>query len=142
MIESMARSKQENTVPDSKQFREALLTLRSRISTGHHAMLKAHCRATGHRLTPAQLAKAARYPQHKTANLHYNKLGKLIGEHLRFTPPMQKRNKDAIWANVLATGEDLPDEVGQPEFMWTLRPELAEALHSLPWGITPPKPEE
>jgi hypothetical protein len=142
MLAVMASSKQEDSVPDSTQFREALLTLRSEFSTGHHAMLKAHCRADGRRLTPAQLAKAARYPKHNTANLHYNKLGKLIGEHLRFTPPMRKRNKDAIWANVLATGEAPSDDVCQPNFVWTLRPELAEALLSLPWGIIPPTPEE
>jgi len=143
MLAAMARSKQEDPVPDSTQFREALLTLRSEFSTGHHAMLKAHCRADGRRLTPAQLAKAARYPKHVTANLHYNKLGRLIGEHLRFTPPMRKRNHDAIWANVLATGDRLePEEVGQPHFVWTLRPELAEALLSLPWGINPPSRDE
>lgn len=137
----MAKPKTQ-TVPDSAKFREALLTLRAEFSPGHHAMLKAQCRAAGHRLTATQLAKAARYPKHGTANLHYNKLGKLIGEHLQFTPPMKKKNHDAIWANVLATGDSPLEQAGKPDFIWKMRPELAEALLSLPWGVQPPPPSE
>jgi hypothetical protein len=179
----MARSKTDS-VPGTAQFREALLELRAEFTPGHHAMLKAHCRAPGRCLTTTQLAKAARYPKPGTANLHYSKLGRLIGEHLHFTPPMRKKKDEPVWINVLATAaaleplrngavqppppavksklasrdatavagtgktaagaiaeqsvvDPLSAEAGQPNFVWKMRRELAEALLSLPWGIKP-----
>ena len=67
-------------------FKKALLAERDALTERHHAMLKAHYQADDHTLTVTELARAARYETNSAANLHYGKLGKLLGPHLPIKP--------------------------------------------------------
>ena len=128
----------DNAVPEKSAYRAALLAIRGEISDGQHAMLRAHATADGQRLTATELAEAAGYATHSSANLHYGKLGKTLGEQLGFTPPMSRKGGGPVWTNVLATGDEDAAAVSAADFVWTMRPPLYDALMDLPWGIRPP----
>jgi len=124
------------TVPTCEAFKNALLAIRSDITPAQHKMLKAHCLADGHCLTATQLAAAADFANYSAANLQYGFLGKALGQRLGFTPAM-RHNGEPVWTSVLATGQSPTDSAANEHFIWTMRPEVVEALMSLPWGIKP-----
>jgi hypothetical protein len=125
------------SVPSSEAFKNALLAIRADITPAQHRMLKAHCLAERHRITATQLAAAAEFPTYGAANLQYGLLGKSLGQRLGFTPPLRHDNGEPIWTTVLATGESPSGAATNEHFVWLMRPELVEALISLPWGIKP-----
>ncbi|VGO20975.1 hypothetical protein [Pontiella sulfatireligans] len=113
-------------------FKKALLAERGAISDRHRAMLKAHYQADEHTLTATELAAAARYDNYSAANLHYGKLGKLLGAHLPFEPN-KKEGGTPIWITILAVGD--PETPEGEHYRWIMRPELVQALKELPWGM-------
>ncbi|RYD82177.1 MAG: hypothetical protein EOP84_09830 [Verrucomicrobiaceae bacterium] len=121
-------------VPNSEAFKNALLAIRSDITPAQHKMLKAHCLAAEHRITATQLATAAGFANFNAANLQYGFLGKALGEQLSFTPTL-RNNGEPVWTSVLATGERPSDTGASEHYVWTMRPQVVEALLSLPWGI-------
>ncbi len=129
----MNTSQTSSQVPNSARFQDALLALRP-IADGQMKMLREHFRAPGHRLTATQLADAAGYPNYRTANLHYGKLGRALGEYLSFPPPQQDKG-EPLYTSVIAFGEDGTGIGDKAHYVWTMRPELVEALSDLPWGF-------
>jgi predicted HNH restriction endonuclease len=85
-------------------------------------MLQAHYHAPNHTLTATQMSKALGYSKYTAANLHYGKLGKLVGERLRWQPLPEQT------VFVLVTFE----KPGH-EWHWIMRPALADALKQLGW---------
>ncbi|VVB69382.1 Uncharacterised protein [uncultured archaeon] len=68
------------------------------------------------------MAKAMGYPHYVTANLHYGKLGGLVGQELGWTPLPEFK------INVLVDFEK-PGE----NWLWTLKPAVTEAIELLGW---------
>jgi predicted HNH restriction endonuclease len=92
------------------------------IAQYHMRMLQAHYYAPDRTLTATQMSKAMGYLHFKAANLHYGRLGRLVGEKLGYYPlPKQT-------VNVLVEFE----KPGK-EWLWIMRPEVAQALETLGW---------
>jgi predicted HNH restriction endonuclease len=68
------------------------------------------------------MSKALGYPKYSAANLHYGKLGRLVGEQIGWEP----LPKQAVF--VLVTFE----KPGR-EWQWIMRPTVAEALERVGW---------
>lgn len=85
-------------------------------------MLEAQYHATARTVTAAQMAKALGYPSYTAANLHYGRLGRLVGEDLGWRPLPEQ----AVFVLVAfkKTGR---------EWNWIMRPSVARALEQLGW---------
>lgn len=103
------------------------------IAPHHRRMLQAHYHAPDRTLTATQMAKAVGYPNFGSANLHYGRLGRIIGEALSWTPL-----PDPI-VGVLAEFEK-----PKREWNWIMRSTVALALEQLGWveNELPTIPEE
>lgn len=88
-------------------------------------MLRAHAAAADAGLTAQELAEVAGYRTFSTANLHYNKAGKLMAEAMDVTAPETGPAEDQVLTGVLARGGP-PREDG--EFVWVMHPELRDAI--------------
>lgn len=99
-----------------KAFREIV------VAPHHRRMLRFHYHAPNHELTATQMSKALDYPSYKVANLHYGKLGRLVGKQLGWKPLPEQ----AIF--VLVTFE----KPGH-EWHWIMRPEVATAMEQIGW---------
>jgi predicted HNH restriction endonuclease len=95
------------------------------VAPHHMRMLQAHYHQPDHIITATQMSKILGYPTYNAANLHYGKLGRLIGEELGWSP-MPKQN-----IFVLVTFNK-PEH----EWHWILRNEVAGTLELLGWVET------
>jgi 5-methylcytosine-specific restriction enzyme A len=92
------------------------------ISPHHLRMLQAHYYSPDQALTATQMSRALGYSDYRSANLHYGRLGRLVGEKLAWKPlPTQT-------VGVLCTFEK-PER----EWHWIMRPAVARALEQLGW---------
>ena len=92
------------------------------IAPHHMRMLQAHYHAPDHTLTATQMAKALGYPTFAASNLHYGRLGRVIGTALGWDP------LPSTLVYVLAEFEK-PEK----EWFWIMRPAVTEALEKLGW---------
>ena len=92
------------------------------IAPHHLRMLQAHYHAPERTLTATQMAKAVGYNGFGVANLHYGKLGRIIGDALGWTP------LPTTFVGVLSEFEK-PER----EWHWIMRPAVATALEQLGW---------
>ena len=90
-------------------------------------LLLAHYHAPGRTMSATQLAEAVGYEDYRGVNLQYGKLGYKVGKALQHTPTVTYADGRPIWTWVLATGK----RTDGGEWIWTLRPELAQALEEL-----------
>ncbi|HEX8388620.1 MAG TPA: hypothetical protein VF636_06355 [Sphingomonas sp.] len=133
----------EEGVPSTETYREALAGILPTLPPGHKAMLAAHLRAPDHLITATLLAKAAGYSGYEGANLQYGKLGQRVAEAVGFAPPTRE-NGTTIWTCGIARDpsaeieypdtsmlESLERSVGAAHFEWQLRPQVVQALRSL-----------
>ena len=112
-------------IPSPAEFTQALAAVA--VTPGQRAMLKAHAIAGDKGLSANELADAAGYAQHESANLHYGKLGKMIAVYLGIDlPPSATRKGDTVATYMLATGIGT---VADRDFRWIIHPELAAAVN-------------
>ena len=100
-------------------YAEALAALK--LGAHERAMLSAHYKADGRRLTATELAESAGWKSFSSANSHYGKLGKRIAEHVGLN--LHGRDDEA-WTEALATYD-------KDTHKWIMHPELAQALLDL-----------
>ncbi len=72
-------------------------------------------------MTATQMAKAMGYPNYGSANMHYGKLGKLIGNELGWNT--------STGVFTIAEFEKKPKK----DWIWIMRPEVAQAIERLGW---------
>ncbi len=103
------------------------------VAPHHMRMLQAHYHAPRHTLTATQMSKALGYPKYTASNLHYGRLGRLVGDNLGWRPLPEQT------VFVLVTFEK-----PAREWLWIMRPAVATALEKLGWvhGERPEIPEE
>lgn len=103
--------------------------LRSLALAPHHIkMLQMHYYAPDRTITATQMAKAMGYHNYNAANLHYGKLGRLVGHALGWNPTTEEaQNADAVF--ILADFKK-PGKY----WLWIMRSELARAMESLGWS--------
>lgn len=90
-------------------------------------MLLAHARAPQQTMTATELAQAAGYDSFTSANAHYGKLAKKIGDAAGLPPRPSDQRDEVTYTFTLASGEGEPGE----HWRWTLHPEVLDALNSL-----------
>jgi 5-methylcytosine-specific restriction protein A len=93
---------------------------RLQIAPHHLKMLQANYYAPDKTLTATMMAKIMGYQNYNAANLHYGKLGRLIGQELNWIPLPK------FVVNVLVDFEK-PER----EWLWIMKPEVSEALEKL-----------
>lgn len=74
------------SIPDVAAYEEAFREMLPRLAHGYRQMLLANLNAPAQAATPHYLAEAAGYSNYATVNLHYGKLGGMIGNRLRYRP--------------------------------------------------------
>lgn len=107
----------------ASEYAEALQRLGTKLSEKQREMLVAHYRAPDKKVTAGQLASKIGYANFGGANLHYGKLGVLIGQELGL--PEQDLHVGVLVLFIR------PNTEGNKEWVWQMRPELAEALERL-----------
>lgn len=122
-------SSRQGVDPTTEEATRALNRVLPKLSDGQRAMLRAHLKAPGQRITATQLAEAAGYATYSAANLQYGLLGvMLFGE----MPEDLPRRKDGtpIMTCVIASGDD-HREGAEAQWIWKMRPHLVQALNLL-----------
>jgi hypothetical protein len=110
----------------ASEYAEALRSLGTKLSSKHRELLLAHYHAPDRKVTAGQLASKVGYASFGAANLHYGKLGVLIGKHLGLSEQDQHVGVLVLFIR--------PNTEGNKEWVWQMRPELVEALERLKWA--------
>lgn len=110
--------------PKAPAFRAAFLALAPRLTPTRRRILEVHYRALDRQLTMTQIAEAVGWRSYSSANSHYGRLAKLVGEEVGFRHP-------ACHLATLCTFVR-PEEKGD-HWLIIMRPEVAAALKSLGW---------
>ena len=110
--------------PSAKAFRAAFLALEPRLTVTRRKILEVHYRALGRQLTMTQIAHAVGWKSFSSANSHYGRLAKLVGEQVEFRHP-------SCHLATLCTFLR-PEEKGD-HWLIIMRPEVAGALKALGW---------
>lgn len=108
-------------LPSSKEYAEALNSIKIRLTNGHRAMLTAHYHAPKHTMTTPALAKAAGYENYGAVNLQYGRLGRMLADSLNW--PLPKHRSGSPFPTAFLVKWNLED-------VWycTLHPQIVEAL--------------
>lgn len=122
----------EKDVPTAEQFAEALQGMEADgdLSEIDRALLIEHYNAPGFQITSRVLsARIGKNAQ--IANSLYGRLGRRISDALHWRAAWRRRNagnpKGEFLVSSLVTGSE------EPEFIWTLRPQVAKAVEMLDW---------
>ena len=99
-----------------------------KISPYQIRLLQTHYHSPNKTLTATQMAKAMGYFHFVTANSHYGKLGKMLGNALGWNKAEDKESQGAPGVFVLSNFE----KPGK-EWFWIMRSEVAEAVEILGW---------
>jgi hypothetical protein len=110
--------------PSAKAFREAFLALAPRMTETRRRILAVHYHALDRQLTMTQIALAVGWKSYSSANSHYGRLAKLVGEQVGFRHPSCHLFTVCTFIR--------PEEKGD-HWLIIMRKEVAEALKSLGW---------
>lgn len=116
------------TPPSAHEARLAFQRIEPRLSTGHKAMLRAHLRADGRRITATQLADAAGYSRYSAVNLQYGLLGAMLFAEMPEELP-KRADGSPIMTCAIASSEDLRSSE-EEQWIWQMRPHIAEGLEA------------
>lgn len=108
------------TAPSAQQYAEALLRLRP-VSELQLALLRTHYHSFARTITATQLARSVGFSRYSSANAHYGRLGRLLGDSLEWNPIKER------------LGTLVTFEKRNSEWHWIMRPELAHALELVGW---------
>ena len=112
-----------------EEYKSALDLIKDQLSEVHLRMFQAQYEAPNHTVTASELANAVGYKSFSPANLHYGRLGCLIGEAANFSPP-PRDNSTIRWWPILSAGIRRTPTRG---FQWVMHPQLVQALEELGW---------
>lgn len=119
-------------IPSVQVFRKAFLALGPDLTPTRRRILEVHYRALDRQLTMTQIAQAVGWSSYSSANSHYGRLAKLMGEQTGFRP--LSCHLAALCTLVR------PEEKGD-HWLIIMRKEVAAALESLGWfSATVPAP--
>lgn len=118
----------ERSVPDADAFLHCLkaLTSQRRLTDDERDMLIIHYNAPNQKITARQMTALLGW-EGQWANTAYGKLGRKIASQLDWRPPETREDGSFIVA-ALVTGS-----VEDGRFIWTLRPEISDAMEQLRW---------
>ena len=112
--------------PTAERYAEALRALEAHPI--HRRMVVAQFGFPDHAATARQLSAVTGYRGFSAACGIYGTAGRFVAEALSIGPPRDNPNSPGWWT-ILSTGDST-----QGEFLWVMRPEVAEALQRLGWA--------
>ena len=112
----------------AEDYQRAFLVLASQrqMTATRRKLLQVHYRFYHHQATMSQMAEAMGWKSFSSANVHYGRLGQLVGEELGFEVATGGAYSSAL-CTFLA-----PQEPGD-HWLTIMRPQVAEALRELGW---------
>ena len=110
--------------PSARAFRAAFRALEPQLTPTRRRILEVHYRSLGRQLTMTQIAEAVGWKSYSSANSHYGRLARLVGEQVRF------RQRSCHLATLCTFVR--PEEKGD-HWLIIMRTEVAAALKSLGW---------
>jgi hypothetical protein len=127
--EKSMNTHQEFSVPPASKYAEALKGLK--ISDIQRDMLRAHYEAHNRTINYTDVAAAGGSDSHSTANSHYGKLGRSLGEALNFNFIIAEKRGKPFYSSAL--GMDNPYKPEGEEYQLVMHHELAKAIEQLGW---------
>jgi hypothetical protein len=114
--------------PSAEKYVKAFEAIKSKLSNGHRAFLKAHYQSPQHTSTASKLAQAADYKDYRGYNTQSAKVGQMLAKHLGASLP-QRPDGSVVPSAFLVKWEKVED-------CWycSLYPEVAIALEIV--GLT------
>ena len=113
--------------PSAEEAVRAFGRIIPNMSDGQRAMLRAHYKAPGRTVTATRLAQAATFANFSTANLQYGLLGAMLFAEIPEDLP-RRQDGSRVMTCALATSEYPDKGADAPNWVWTMRPHIAEAL--------------
>lgn len=114
--------------PSAKEAELAFRRIEQRLSVGHKAMLKAHLRAPGNKITATELAAAAGYGGYSAANLQYGLLGAMLFAEMPEELP-RRADGSRIMTCVIASQDD-QRETPEEQWIWRMRQHIVDGLEA------------
>jgi len=124
-----AEARKAGSTPDEARVLEGFRKILPRLHDGQFAMLKAHYHADNQELNATELANAAGYASHSSANIHYGSIGKYLYEIAPIDLPRYDKDNSPIYTFYLADGPTESDI--EENWKWKLRPEVSKAIVAL-----------
>lgn len=112
-------------LPSSNRYGAALRQISDSLSPKNFALLRAHYWSPEHSATASELARAAGYEDFRAVNLQYGRIGILLRDALNFVSEGQESYVIASFVP--------PNARANPEWLWVMHAELAQALRALGW---------
>ena len=117
------KSQAPEFVPSIEEYVSALRMIEGQMTEKQREMLIKHYNSDCHVTTATDLAGAVGYKDFSGANMQYGRLGNLVSNALGLGSP-------GVITLVLMVP---PREAGNPEWLWVMRANIAEALERLGW---------
>lgn len=125
-----ARGKRQGDIPTADEFVDAFNRVATQMVEAQRKMLRALYEAPGHSLTATEIAAAAGYTRHMTANEKFGKLARLLAEDLGYEPE-KREDGTVMWTTTVATEAPRDADTPPAQFRWQLRPQVVEAITRL-----------
>jgi hypothetical protein len=114
-------------VPTVPEYVKAFRAIESRITPNQLRMLLFHHRAPARVVSATRLAQEAGFEGHSGANLQYGLLASELLRQLGIELP------ETVKSGILVDFVN-PEFAGNQEWLWVMRPNVAEALEELRWA--------
>lgn len=96
------RDARQDGIPTSREFADAFARLGKKVGKHHWLMLRALHGAPSSTMTATELAASAGYPNFRSGNERFVKLGRMLTENLEFQPDLWP-DGSPNWISILAT---------------------------------------
>ncbi|MBT3447641.1 MAG: hypothetical protein HN441_06995 [Candidatus Thioglobus sp.] len=119
-------------IPTYDQYLAVLKDMEKNITEKQKDMLGFHYKAHNRTVTFGELADIVDYPDYKTANLQYGKLGSVLGEKLGMIfAPLSRDDNTPFKSSSIGMGNIYKKE--DSDFQIVMHHELSKALRELGW---------
>ena len=125
----------QEPIATTEEFKAALLATRDwmGISPTQLQMLQAQCRAPECTITASQIHKQLGLKSVAAARSEYAAFARAVADKLGYAPPRAGKSPIRWWC-ALSVGRTGPDDRGDGDFEWVMRPELVTALRMMKWA--------
>ncbi len=113
-------------LPSVAEYVAAFRAIESRITEKQRLLLELHHRAPAHVISATRLATEVGFRNYNAVNLQYGLLAGEVGRELGIDVPKTVR------VGILVDFVD-PDFAANQQWLWVLRPNVAQALEDLGW---------
>ena len=119
------------SVPTAEKYAKALESIKNRIGKNQLEMLKYHFNAHNRTATFGELGRHVGYKNEDGANLHYGKLGAMLGEAVGMEF-YKFEDGTPFQSSAIGSGSHFPQK-DTGHFQLIMHHELAKALDQLGW---------